>query len=75
MRYGKAVLPGGKMFEESNNFLEWASKYDNGGLEVRSRTLHEKWMKDLSCPVLRIEGCQTVQERVNIILDYLKQCK
>src|SRR5690554_4167938 len=32
-RYGKSILPGGKMFEESKKFLEWTSKYDNGDLE------------------------------------------
>lgn len=72
-RYGDEILPSGSMHEESKQFLDWASKYDNGGIEIRSKILHEHWMKDLSCTVLRIEGCQTVDERINIILDFLEK--
>ncbi|RCW77312.1 AAA family ATPase [Saliterribacillus persicus] len=70
-RYGKGVLPGGSNYEQSKTFLEWASLYDDAGLEVRSKTLHEQWMKDAPCPVLRIEGDYTVAERVNLVLNYL----
>ncbi|MNZ51652.1 hypothetical protein D3C78_694730 [compost metagenome] len=42
------------------------------GLEVRSKALHEQWMSDLICPILRIEGNNSVSERVNIVLEYLK---
>ncbi|GIO19462.1 hypothetical protein J18TS1_25620 [Oceanobacillus oncorhynchi subsp. incaldanensis] len=52
-------------------FLEWASLYDNAGMEVRSKTLQEHWMADLSCPILRIEGDYSVEEQVNIVLNYL----
>ncbi|MBS4537723.1 AAA family ATPase [Clostridium sp. D2Q-11] len=71
-RYGDEILPGGSRYEQSKIYLEWASLYDKGGLEVRSKTLHEYWMSSLSCPILRIEGDQSIQERVNIVLDYLK---
>lgn len=70
-RYGNEILPGGSKYEQSNKFLEWASLYDSAGLEVRSKTLHEHWMSDLSCPVLKIEGDYSVNERVDIVLDYL----
>ncbi|MFW6022720.1 MAG: AAA family ATPase [Halanaerobiaceae bacterium] len=73
MRYGKAILPGRKMHKQYKQFIDWASRYDNGGLEIRSKLLHEQWMKNLSCPVLRIEGSQTVQQRVDIILNYLQK--
>ncbi|SDP22634.1 Adenylate kinase [Paenibacillus sp. yr247] len=72
-RYGEEIFHGGSKFEQSKAFLEWASLYDEAGLEVRSRALHEHWMFDLTCPILRIEGDYTVKERVNIVLDYLKQ--
>ncbi|NOU96875.1 hypothetical protein GC093_27170 [Paenibacillus sp. LMG 31456] len=71
-RYGDEILPGGSKYEQSRAFLEWAALYDEAGLEVRSKSLHEHWMSDLTCPILRIEGDQTVKERVNIVLDYLK---
>ncbi|MDF2927436.1 MAG: hypothetical protein K0R57_6350 [Paenibacillaceae bacterium] len=71
-RYGEKVLPGGSMHEQSKAFLEWASLYDSGGMSVRSKALHEFWMADLQCPVLRIEGTHTVEERVDMVLAYLK---
>lgn len=74
-RYGKDVLPGGCMYEQSKTFLEWASLYDEAGLEVRSKKLHEKWMSDLTCPVLRIEGNNSISERVNLVLEYLNNNK
>lgn len=70
-RYGDSILPGGSMYEESKAFLNWAAQYDKGGLEIRSKVLHEEWMSGLSCPVLRIEGEQNVKERVDIVLNYL----
>lgn len=49
-------LPGGNNYEQSKAFLEWASLYDETGLEVRRNSLHKHWMSDLTCPVLRIVG-------------------
>ena len=40
-------------------------------MEVRSKVLHEAWMANLSCPVLKIEGDYSVNERVDIVLEYL----
>lgn len=44
-------------------------------MEVRSKALHEHWMEDLSCPVLKIEGDHSVNERVDRVLDYLNSIK
>lgn len=70
-RYGEDILPCGNRYEQSKAFLNWASLYDDGGLEVRSKALHEQWMSDLTCPILRIEGNHTIGERVNIVLEYV----
>ncbi|GGA49164.1 hypothetical protein GCM10011384_43580 [Psychrobacillus lasiicapitis] len=51
--------------------MDWASLYDEAGMEVRSKTLHEHWMSELVCPIFRIEGDHSVQERVEIYLNYL----
>jgi adenylate kinase family enzyme len=61
------IEPGGDMFEQHQEFIAWAREYDEGGLEVRSRKLHEKWLKDLSCPVVRLEGTTPVTRLINII--------
>lgn len=61
------------MYEESKEFLAWASQYENGGLDIRSKALHEYWMSDLTCPILKIEGRHSVKERVDIVMQYLNE--
>ena len=45
-------------------FLESATQYDGGDLDVNSRTGDDIWLAKRSCPVLRIEGDVSVPERV-----------
>ena len=60
------------MHRTHKEFLEWASGYDTGGIDMRSKARHEEWMADLPCPVVRIEGDRTVQERMKAVLG--RQC-
>jgi adenylate kinase family enzyme len=56
-RYGQhAIAPGGELHGAHVEFLEWASRYDIGGPEMRSRALHEAWLSRLPCSVVRLEG-------------------
>lgn len=71
-RYGEGILSGGSKYEQSQTVYEWASQYDEAGFEIRSKYLHEHWMSELTCPILRIEGDHSVKEKVNMIVDYLK---
>ena len=64
-RYGeRAIAPGGTLHGAHLEFLEWAGRYDAGGLEVRSRALHEAWLATLPCAVVRLEGDRIVAEQV-----------
>lgn len=62
-RYGNRILFGGDMHEQHNKFLEWASQYDEGVLEGRSKQRHQDWLLSLNCPVIRFDG--------DFVLDYL----
>ena len=60
------------MHQHHGEFLDWASRYDEAGLEMRSLTLHEAWLATLSCPVLRMDAdasvaqwCETVLARLD----------
>lgn len=55
-RFGNRVCQGGDMYENHRSFIEWATKYDTSGEEIRSRLTHEKWMRGLPCPILRVDG-------------------
>jgi hypothetical protein len=36
--------------------MEWAARYDDGGLEMRSRAMHEAWLASISATVVRLEA-------------------
>lgn len=72
-RFGSAILPGGKMFERHQKFLDSAAKYDYDQTEFRNKRTHQEWMEKLSCPVLKIEGEKAVAEIMEIIDQKIKE--
>ncbi|WP_172195079.1 AAA family ATPase [Saccharibacillus qingshengii] len=74
-RYGEDALPGGRLYAQSQAFLEWAALYDHPGEEVRSLEQHERWMADLECPILRLEGNSGTEERVERVLAALREIR
>jgi hypothetical protein len=54
----------GRLDEE---FIEWAAQYEEGRLSGRSRVRHEKWLSERTCPVLRLDGDMTVEDRVGLV--------
>jgi adenylate kinase family enzyme len=56
-RYGAdAVAPGGWRHNETEEFIEWASHYEDGDRASRSLAKHQAWLAALPCPVLRLDG-------------------
>ena len=71
-RFGAAaVAPGGWRHEETQWFLEWASHYEDGTREGRSRPRHEAWLAKLDCAVLRLEGHRPLEVMVEEIMESL----
>ena len=66
-RFGEALAPGGELFEDHQAFLAWASAYEIGRENMRSRVHHENWLQSLPCPVLRLSGA----EPVDVLLEQL----
>lgn len=50
--------------------MTWAAAYDEGGLEVRSRKLHEDWLAALPCPVVRLTSDAPVDALVGEVLSH-----
>src|SRR3989442_9843753 len=48
----REIVRNGKINQE---FIDWAARYDEGGLGVRSRLLHETLLRERCCDVLRLE--------------------
>lgn len=72
-QFGEQVLPGGKMYKTHIEFLEWASKYDTGGPDMRSKKSHQLWLSKLTCPVLRIEGNYKVEDSLRMVTEKLDE--
>jgi len=49
-------------------FIAWAAQYDEGRLPGRSLAIHETWLSQRRCTVLRIEGGVPVAESLNRII-------
>jgi adenylate kinase family enzyme len=71
-RFGaEAVAPGGSRHAQYKAFLEWSAAYDDRSHEGRSRPRHEAWLAQLPCPVLRVDGSNTVDCLVQQVLTAL----
>ncbi len=62
-KFGDRVLPGGDMYEQEESFFEYAEK--------RTPEKIEKWLKTLSCRVIRLDGTKPIQENVELIKSLL----
>lgn len=64
-RFGDdAIAPGGSMHQKVEEFIEWASHYDDGTRVSRNLARHQAWLAKLPCRVLRLDGTCQLQELV-----------
>ena len=69
-RFGSDIEnPNDPGHQRHQEFLEWAAAYDTGGLDVRSKSRHEAWIRTLPCPVVRIEHDGTIEENLRTVLN------
>lgn len=62
----------GELYEKHKEFIEWASQYDDGDLNIRSRKLHEKWLNELPCKVLILEEVFELEDKLNKVLEVIE---
>ncbi|NOJ43462.1 hypothetical protein [Bradyrhizobium australiense] len=63
-RFGtEAVAAGGWRHAETEEFIEWASGYEDGNVS-RTQAKHQAWLAKLPCPVLRMDGSRPLPELV-----------
>ncbi|MBW8356282.1 MULTISPECIES: AAA family ATPase [Pseudomonas] len=55
-RYGEQIFEGGERYVATQTFLAWAAGYDEGGHGTRSLRRHESWIKNLDCPLVRLDS-------------------
>lgn len=72
-RFGaEATAPSGWRHAETESFLDWAAHYDDGTREGRSLLMQLEALAKLTCPVLRLDGAQPVEELVEAVVGALE---
>lgn len=61
-RFGDRIREGGDMYKAHISFLEWASEYESGGMDMRSKAHHDEWQKKLTCRLLSLDGANDLDE-------------
>jgi hypothetical protein len=56
---------------EMEEFILWASHYEDGTREGRSRKRHETWLQTRGCPVLRLDRTRPTADLVKEVLRHL----
>lgn len=65
--FGTRIDVGGDMYENHKEFIEWASAYDNGDLDMRSKAKHDEWQKLLQCKQIELDGGETLEHNFEIV--------
>jgi adenylate kinase family enzyme len=70
-----AVAAGGWRHQETEDFIEWSSHYDDGDREGRTFEKHQTWLAKLPCPVLRLDGARPLPELVEAVVAAITPAK
>jgi len=70
-RFGERIRKGGDMYDEHTKFIEWAMQYDAGDINMRSMKLHEEWLKQLSCPIIKLNGADNCEDNLIQLGEFL----
>lgn len=62
-KFGSRMLTGGDLYEKEEHFFDF--------VDSRPEDTVEKWMKALSCPVIRIDGTKPILENIDFIIKRL----
>lgn len=62
-RFGNRIRKGGDMYEEHIQFMQWASEYDDGDENMRSKAMHDNWEKLIkaTCRHICLDGTQPIE--------------
>jgi adenylate kinase family enzyme len=72
-RFKERVLPGGDLYQQHLDFLDWVSRYETGDINMRSKVQHETWLKDVSAPIIRVTKPLAMSEMLDLLKPYLPQ--
>ncbi|MES2062713.1 MAG: adenylate kinase [Bacteroidota bacterium] len=70
-RYGDLIFTDPFRADQYKKFTNWAKGYDDNTTNGRNLAVHQLWLSNVTCPILKIEGDTTVTERIKLIVDKL----
>lgn len=60
-KYGERVLLGGDLYEQEQDFLDF--------VQTRSLSNIDEWAKTLTCPILHLDGTNTILKNIEAIIE------
>ena len=72
-RFGSRIEKGNDMYENHRTFIEWAKRYETGGLDVRSRISELTWIEKADCRVITIDQAMELGEELKIVLQSISE--
>ena len=63
-KFGERIAPGGDMYQQHLDFIEWAGKYDTGSVNMRSKAKHDEWQKLLQCKQIILNGADDLDKNL-----------
>lgn len=70
-RFGDRILEGGDMYEEHQEFIDWASRYEKGDVEGRTLQKHKDYLESVKSRGLSIEGDFSTDQQLERILSFI----
>ncbi len=61
------------MYQIHKEFVEWAKKYETGGMEMRSKKSELEWIKDIKCKIIMLEGNKPPEDELKIVLKTIEE--
>ena len=72
-RHGDRLKSGNDMHSLHLDFIKWASGYETGGLEMRSRKSEEVWMNLASCKIIRLETEMPIDDELKYVIEQIME--
>jgi hypothetical protein len=62
------------MHDAHRAFMDWAQQYDTAEAPIRSLDLHQRWMRRLDCPILRLDSSRPTNDLGSEVLARTDVC-
>ncbi|NIF06937.1 AAA family ATPase [Chryseobacterium sp. Tr-659] len=75
-RYGDMIIINKERAKKFEEFMEWAKDYDyDTGIANRTLNAHRQWISHINAPFIELSGESELNQKIEIILNTIKQTK